>query len=259
MTDDHKCYNKQTCFLKTLKSKPEYAKYIETFKWTLVFYSENYRRTNFPFLPSYSKQKPFGIWDIFRTLTEVTSLEITEWDHCGEIRKFTPKNMTLFPKVTSVTLFGYLWDTTTSSIIPDSKIHQLCHLHLIDLDISAIGQEVGTINFLDNLVGKCTALKSLTIIAPDVILNDPESDEDTLWKAYLRLLGSVKESLEVFYFESHPSTAGGIKWCFGYNPALYSDSLQQILDDGKWPRLRKVTILPPKKQPKKQEQGPTFK
>ena len=255
VTDDHKCYNKQARFLSTLRSKPEYAKHIKTFKWTLVFYSESYRYDRFPLLPSYSKEKPSGVWDIFQTLTEVKSVKIAEWDSCGEFRKFMPKSLSLFPKATSFSSWGVLLDTFTSYIISDGRIPQLQHLHLEDFQLMKTGRDdiETTINFLDNLVGKCTALKSLTIIAPDDYLEDPESDRDTVWKAYLRLLQSVKASLEIFYFKSHPSTAGDVKWGYIYNPALYRDGFQRILDHGSWPRLRKVTILPPKQQPKKQK------
>ena len=252
--EDHTCYNKQTLFLQTLKINREYAKYVKTLKWTLVYYDEDYHDTGFPFLPSYSRKKPLGIWELFKTLTEVTTVEIAEWDSCGQFRKFMPKNIFLFPKAITVKLQGVLTDTFTEYVLGTSKIRQVQHLHLVDFESETVGytSTEATIMFLDGLVGKCTALKSLIIINSDLNLDDPASDRDTEWKHYARLLESVKSTLEILRFKSHAFGGSGRL----HDDIVYRNSIEKILNHGNWPRLRKVTILPAKKQPQKKTQGP---
>ena len=191
-------------------------------------------------------------------LTEVTSVEVAEWDSCGELRKFMPMNLSLFPKAVSVKFSGDLTDTVIHSFLPANRISKLRHLHLEDVQSDARGctSTEATIQFLNGLVGKCTALKSLTVIDSEFNLDDPTAKRPTEWTAFAQFLSSVKGNLEVFYFKSHGDGDGDLDSADRvYDPELYRESIQKILDDGNWPHLRKVTILPPKKQPKKQKKG----
>ena len=251
LTEDNKCYNKQTRFLRTLKTRPRYAKYVKTFKWTLVYHEDQYSYADFPVLPSYSKDELSGIWAIFRMFTEVMSVEIAEWDSCGEIAEWVPENLTLFPKAISIKLSGVLTDTVIQSVLPANRISKLQHLHLEDVQSHAHGCTFteATIQFLNGLIGKCTALKSLTVIDSEVFLDDPTADHPTGFTALARLLESVKATLENFHFECH-----GLRHEVTYGslydpqlyPQLYRASIERILSHGNWPRLRKVIILPPK-------------
>ena len=181
-------------------------------------------------------------------------MEIAEWDSCDQTREYMPPTLFLFPKAVSVGFLGDLTDTLVDFILPINKISHLQHLYLEDFQSFAEGltSTEATSGFLNALVGKCTALKTLTVIDLEVNLDDPTADRPTEWKAFARFLDSVKGTLEVFYFKIH---GDGIVDPECYDPELYREAIQRILDNGTWPRLRKVTILPPKKERKEQGQG----
>ena len=238
--EDNRCYEKQTRFLQTLKEKKQYASYVKTLKWTLLFDNE-YGGVDLPLLSTYSATQPRGLWTIFIALTEVTSVEFAEWDFCGELSYYLPKNIFLFPKVASISFQGDLTDTFVGYLLPDTDASQLQHLRLENFQIN-VDMEL-TILFLNKFAARCTKLKSLMVFEHEMELTSPEGDLGTGLSAYVRIIESARETLETLYFEIRDFELGNF-------PSKESDlkeitsTIQAVLGHGIWPRLRKATVVP---------------
>ena len=247
--ENNTCYYRQRQFLKTLESHHEYTEYVKNIKWTLVYFEgDYYADSRLPLLPSFSDTEPQGIWKILKRLTKVTSVEIAEFDSVGQFRRNIPKNLTLFPQVTSVSLVGDFTDTFVFSVITPRKAPQLQHLHLDTVRLEALGQsdEDTTIRFLRGLLGKCTRLRSLVVIDSATNLLFPNGGPEILLPVYLDFIQSVQGTLEKLHFESKDDMPfGGISGT-SPDPELLeiSNKVQQVLRRGTWPCLRKATILP---------------
>ena len=270
-------YYKQSNFLRALKRHPEYAGYVQSLKWALVVleseedadnlehllcslkidylprksnraYLPSY--SNLPYLPSYSRRKPLGMWEILVLLTEVISVKIDHGDTDGYPRAMIPQGLSLFPKATSISMFGILTDTLAHAILPVVKARQLQQLNLYHVQLETPGEDCmePTIRFLNSLTDKCISLKSLAIVESDHHIYEPCSalGNATAATAYLKFLKSVKETLVTFNFI-----------CKEINPHSTSDpdgpsedvwkmtnSIIQVLQRGTWPQLRKVKTSP---------------
>lgn len=247
-------YYKQSNFLRTLKRHPEYAGYVQSLKWALVVKEpedlvDSLARlpsySNLPYLPSYSKCKPLGILEILLLLTEVISVKIDQGDTDQYPRAMIPQGLSLFPKATSISMFGILADTFVHAVLPVVKGRQLQHLNLCHVQLEAPGEDCmePTIRLLNSLTGRCTSLKSLAIVESDHHIYKPCSalDKPTTATAYLEFLKSVKETLVTFKFI-----------CKDYgiiDPDVPSDdvwklkrSIHQVLRRGPWPQLQNVTF-----------------
>ena len=242
---DGKIYHKQSNFLRTLKRRPEYAGYVESLKWSFVVLESEELVDKLPHLPSYSKHKPLGLWEILLLLTEVISVEIDQDNIKGYPRAMIPPGLSLFPKATSISMFGKLTDTFVHAVLPVIKARQLRHLRLSHVQLDGPDAYLMdlTIKFLNSLTTRCTSLKSLNIVDSDYHILEPCSAQGgaTMSTAYIKFLESVRETLVTFSFR-----------CRNFNgddeepeDALkVTDSIIQVLKRGTWPRLQKVTTFP---------------
>lgn len=230
----------------TLEEKKQYASYVKTLKWTLVF-DNGLGFGDLPFMPTYSATQPLGLWTIFKALTEVTSVEFTEWYPCRQFHHYTPKDIYLFPKVVSISFQGYLIDTFAKYILPSTKASQLEYLRLEHFKPAGAGQSVTetTIQFLRGLLGKCTRLRSLTVIDDLLYLG---GDPEVLWPVHVDFIDSVRGTLEILHFESKtdmwPTESRSNNTSPGPGLSEISNKVRQVLIRGTWPCLRKATVLP---------------
>lgn len=220
----------------------EYAGYVRSLKWTLVFWDASENVDQLPFVPTYSGTQPQGLWTIFKALTEVTSVEFSEWECWGEFSDYIPEDGYLFPNVASISFQGHINTAFARYILSSTKANQLQHLCLLHFQI-AVDMEP-TILFVNYLAGKFTSLKSLMIIEDPLNLMYPEDDLGTEISAYIKLLESVRETLETFYFEARISEIPGPRHipsaqdCF----VELKSSIQMVLNHGSWPCLREATV-----------------
>ena len=239
-------YYNQSSFLRTLKRHPEYARYIQKFRWPLVVLKLGEVVDNLPHLPSYSKRNPRGIWEILQLLTEVISVEIEEGNTDGYPRAMVPQGLSLFPKATSITMFGVLIDTLVHAVLPVVKARQLQHLGLYHVRLEAPVEDImePTIKFLSSLTGKCTSLKSLEIVESNDHVFEPcgALGEATASTAYMKFLESVKETLVAFRFIC--KDVGGSQGDPDDDVLEMTSNIHRVLNRGTWPHLRKVTTMP---------------
>lgn len=215
-----------------------------------MYFDSEFTSSRLPLLPSFSDAEPQGIWIIMKRLIKVTSVEIAEFDSVGQFRRNIPKNLTLFPQVTSVFLEGDFTNTFVFSIVTPRKAPQIQHLHLTNVQLEGLGQvdTETTIRFLRGLLGKCTNLRSLIVIDSAVDLLFPNGNPEVLWPVYIDFIDSVRGTLEVLHFESQPDV---LPFESRRNTSRrdselleISNKIQQVLRRGTWPCLRKATVLP---------------
>ena len=241
-----KHYLEQSAFLRTLKSHPEYARYVQYLKWTLLVLQPGQFPDDLPCLPSYSNHISGGIWEILPLLTEVIWVEIDEYESCGYIRTTIPRGLSLFPKASIIAMEGCLTDTFAHAVLPVSKASHLQHLRLVDVDLGGTDMSApdSTIRLLNSLTGRCVSLKTLVVKESNLYLFDRCSalGQATASEAYLEFLGSVRETLVHLWFACRD--------CLGNktqpDPDVLSmmNKIYQTLKRGTWPHLRNVTLLP---------------
>ncbi|KAG7006625.1 hypothetical protein G7Y79_00013g033970 [Physcia stellaris] len=220
---------KQNKFFRTIKARPEYAQYVRSLRWTPVDPSNSRSRTSL-----------LGIQEISTMLVNVSHVEISRTSlHLRQHRYL--RDLSLFPIVTSISLVRRVHDILVETVLASNKASQLQTLKLRHVSIGETrhhrkeGPESPTIRFVNSLTGECTKLRSLTIVHDWSSLVDQDDWlKTTLLTSYLALLRSVSGTLETLHFE------------LSYRPdPWFFEAVQAVLQDGTWPRLRKVIVLPP--------------
>ena len=223
---------KQNKFFRTIKARPEYAQYVRSFRWTPADPSNSRSRTSL-----------LGIQEISTMLVNVSHVEVSRTSlHLRQHRYL--KNLSLFPNVTSISLVRRVHDILVESILASNKASQLQTLELCHVSIGETrhhrkeGPESSTIRFVNSLTGECAKLGSLTIVHDWSSLVDQDDWlKTTLLKSYLALLKSVSGTLETLHFEAS-----------GYPDPWFFEAVQAVLQEGTWPRLREVVVLPPERE-----------
>ena len=239
---DNGCYDKQSRLLQTLKRHPDYARHVKELRWTSVHFEDHECEYFYPLLPTYSKAKPQGLWEIFALFTEVTHIEISEVYSLGSWYYDIPKDLCFFPKLSSVSLVGELTESLVQLVLPIDRACQLKHLSMRNFRMLHQGgpsKTTDTPRFLKGLTGKCASLRNLEIM--DDLSGDghPDNAVEAVWLWYKRLLGSVTETLETFAFKNpayirHPDT---------FESTAVTTVMQRALNGKHYPNLRQVTIL----------------
>ena len=169
-------------------------------------------------------------------------MEFSQWDSWGESSDYIPNDGYLFPNVASVSFEGAVNDTFGRYILSSTITCQLQHLRLLHFQIGE--HKDTTILVLNDLAGKRTSLKSLTIIEDLFSLVYSEGDLGNGISAYIRLLESLRETLENFHLEAYIFDTPE----FRSTPMEKSSfvelkrSIQAVLKHGDWPCLREATV-----------------
>ena len=178
---------------------------------------------------------------ILSSLLSVSKVSFSECSIGDYTRSDVPPDLDLLPKVTDLTLKGDFLSNFVYSVISSSKAGQLERIWfdglLLDGKEDSGDYEI-TASFLNSLVGHCTRLKSLKIVASEYQLLFPSGERYDTANVYIKLIDSVRETLEEMYFEIE-----------GERPDPESKRIlkevQELLERGSWPCLRKKTVVPP--------------
>ena len=236
-----KLYDRQSKFLRTLKCRLDCARYVHCLKWTLIVLNawEDFPK-DLPLLPSYSNQRPKGLWEILLLLTEVTSIEIDEFGSMGYLGSAMPQGLSLFPKASTISIGGLWTDLIAHTSLTVSKAYHVQHLRLIDVHSEL--NSVTTIGLLRNLTGKCANLKTLIISESDPIpLLSRDLAGALASSVYGDFLESLRETLVTFRFNWVKVVEYPMLDQKGLEMASNFD---QVVRRGTWPHLKKVTIAP---------------
>jgi len=119
----------QRSFLRTLCEYPDYAKYIRSFTWTLIWYDEHAKEE-----PRAMTEIDYHTWDVFSRMERVETLDLAaialdkSWDdYCRE------PPPTLFPRVTDLRLVGWFPHKIVVNIFNSIDLSKLRALRLDSL------------------------------------------------------------------------------------------------------------------------------
>lgn len=116
--------SRQRSFLKTMTENPQYAMYILSFSWTLIWYDQYKERG--------LTEIEFQLWNVFSQLQRVQKLDLASLPQDKPLEAYTrqvPPN--LFPRVTELKLAGWMSHKLVTSLF--HSIH-LSKLHVLILD-----------------------------------------------------------------------------------------------------------------------------
>lgn len=240
-------FHRQAMFLKTIKDHSEYAKHVQRFEWTFM----NQRREDaqgwLEVLPSHSASEPGGMWEILSMLTNVSRAKVNEQSIEFSWIK-VPRDLTLFPRLKSISIFGSLVARLVRAILPVSKASQLQSLRLENFHMYSIARQAvieTTGPFWASFVGNCTDLQSIEVIHGGDDFPFPCGVLGTTCTVYASLIGSTRGTLKYLYYKRR-----------GFRENTQFDRsrrVQQVLDHGPWPCLRKAKVLPKLREEKEAE------
>ena len=176
----------------------------------------------------------------------VSHIEISNTDIHGQVYQYQYLgDISLFPKVTSISLHGHVPEALVKAVLPSSKASQLQHVILRHVFIEVADRKQDPIQptmlLVNSLIGECTSLRSLTLVHDwNGLVSQDDWLETTRLRSYFALLKSVSITLETLHFEVKGKDGD---WASDQDPRFFGD-VQAVLGECTWPRLRKVIVLP---------------
>lgn len=253
-------YEKQLILFQTLRLHPEYAHYVHALTWTPLDINIDAPGRNFwdnlvhqlmtaspPSAPSYLPAESGEIRKLLKMLVNVSRVQVSDLAINGRIRQqLHLENLSLFPKVTSISLIRSVSESTVKAILSGNKARQLQHLSFRNFFLPTTTSNLAvllhsTVLFINSLIGKCTNLKSLAVVhgINTSLVSVDDRLGTTLLASYFALLKSVRGTLEMLHFE-----ATGMEPFNGLELLRVCEGVQAVLKEGAWPCLRKAIILP---------------
>ncbi|MCJ1225398.1 hypothetical protein MMC12_002047 [Toensbergia leucococca] len=119
----------QHACLNSLSKHPEYATYVEVFKWTLIPTPDIGEPSSDNLLIALFEEVETKIWPVFQTLRNVKTLDLGSL-HKSYVRYAAETPSVLFPNATSIRLLGCMSHRLATSILYSVDASKLTHLAL---------------------------------------------------------------------------------------------------------------------------------